>query len=295
MNPDDQFERCLESLHEAALDKGRWPAASARIDEACGTRGSSLVVGERSRGENRIHFARLLYRGENRDDLAREYFDVHYDRDAAMRRLMDRPEGRLVHLPDLWTEEERRTSPVYNEGYRRLRARNGLNAHFDDPDGLRLVWAIADPVGGDGWEPGRLRLLERLLPHVRQFVRVRQALAAAGAQGEGLAGLLDSDRIGAVQLGRNGRVQEASAPALAILRASDGLRDEGGMLRAHVPGDDERLQKLLGRALPDWRDGAPCGGSMTVRRSTARSRLALHVMPVGDRASDFGGRPMAFP
>lgn len=293
MTPGEQFERCLDSLREAALDKGRWPAASARIDEACGTRGSSLVVGERSGGKNRIHFARLLYRGECRDDLAREYFDVHYARDTGMRRLMDHPEGRLVHLPDLWTEEERKTSPVYNEGYRRLRARNGLNAHFDDPDGLRLVWAIADPVGGDGWEPGRLRLVKRLLPHVRQFVRVRQALAAAGALDAGSAGLLDSDRIGAVQLDRSGRVLEASAPALAILRAGDGLRDEGGMLRASLPEDDKRLQKLLGRALPDWRDEAPCGGSMNVRRTSVQSRLALHVMPIGDRASDFGGRRVA--
>ena len=255
MNPDDQFERCLESLREAALDEGRWPAASAGIDEApCGIRGSSLVVGERSGGENRIHFARLLYRGECRDDLAREYFDVHHARDTGMRRLMYRPEGRLVHLPDLWTEEERKTSPVYNEGYRRLGARNGLNAHFDDPDGLRLVWAIADPVAVDGWEPDRLRFVKRLLPHVRQFVRVRQALAAAGALDAGSAGLLDSDRIGAVQLDRSGRVLEANAPALAVLRAGDGLRDEGGMLRASLPEDGKRLQKLLGRALPDWRD-----------------------------------------
>ena len=130
MNPDGAFERCLESLYKAALDDTRWPAASALIDEACGIRGSSLVVGEGSGGEDRIYFARLLYRGESRQDLAREYLDVHYPRDAGMRRLMDRPEGRLVHLPELYTEDERKTSPVYNEGYRRLGARNGLNVHF---------------------------------------------------------------------------------------------------------------------------------------------------------------------
>ncbi len=41
-----------------------------------------------------------------------------------MRRLMDRPEGRLIYLPDLWTEDERRTSPVYNEGWRRMGAQD---------------------------------------------------------------------------------------------------------------------------------------------------------------------------
>ena len=293
MNLDDAFERILASLYRAMLDDARWPAASALIDEACGIAGNALTVGEEIGGEDRIYFAHLLYRGECRQDLAREYLEVHYPNDAGMRRLMHRPEGRLVHLPDLWTEDERRTSPVYNEGWRRLEAQAGLNAHFRDPDGLRLVWSLGDPVGGDGWEAARLRLVARLLPHVRQFVRVRQALAAAEALGAGLAGLPDSERIGAVQLDRGGHVLEANAPALEILRLGDGLFDRDGVLEASLPEDRNRLCKLLGRALPDWRGEPPGGGSMTVQRPEGRSRLALHVMPVGGRAADFGGRRVA--
>ena len=293
MNPDDAFERCLGLLHEAALDDTRWPAASALIDEACGAGGNALTVGEASGGEHRIHFSRLLYRGESRQDVAREYFGVHYPGDAGMRRLMDRPEGRPVHLPDLWSEDERRTSPVYNEGWRRLGARDGLNAHFRDPDGLRLVWSLADPVGSEGWECARLRLVERLLPHVRQFVRVRQALAAAEALGAGPAGLLESGRIGAVQLDRGGRVLAANAPALEILRRGDALVDRDGALDARLPADRNCLQRLLARALPDAWGEPPAGGSMTVRRPSGHARLALHVMPVGDAAADFGGRRVA--
>ena len=131
-----------------------------------------------------------------------------------MRCLMGKPAGRLVHLPDLYTEDELKTSPVYNEGWRRLGARNGLNVHFDDPDGLRLVWAIGDPVGSGGWQSTRLRLVERLLAHVRQFVRVRQALAAADALGAGLAGLLDNDRI------HPSRRQRLPGPRLAASRTT---------------------------------------------------------------------------
>ncbi len=293
MHPDDAFERCLESLYEAALDDARWPAASALIDEACGVRGSCLVVGEDNGREDNIYFARLLYRGESREDLAREYFDVHYPLDTGPRRLLDRPQGRLVHLPELYTEEELRTSPVYNEGYRRLGACNGLYVHFDDPDRLRLAWAIADPVGRGGWHSARLRLLRRLLPHVRQFVRVRQALAAAGALGAGLAGLLYSDRIGAVQLNRTGRVLETNAPALEILRTGDALRERDGNLDARLPADRSRLRRLLRRALPKLWGAPPRGGSITVQRPSGRSRLALHVSPVGDGAADFGGHRVA--
>ena len=117
--------------------------------------------------------------------------------------------------------------------------------------------------------------------------------SASGAGGAGLAGLPDSDRIGAVQLDRGGRILEANAPALEILRTGDGLIDRDGVLGASLPADRTRLRKLLARALPDWRGEAPVGGSMTAQRPSERSRLALHVMPVGDAEADFGARRVA--
>ena len=93
-----------------------------------------------------------------------------------------------------------------------------------------------DPVGGDGWESDRLRLHEHLLPHVHRAVVIRQALAAADALGSGVAGLLDSERIGVVQLDRGGRVLAANGPALGILRRGDGLVDRDGVLDAVPAG-----------------------------------------------------------
>ena len=292
VNPDDAFERILASLYEAALDDAHWPAASALIEESCSAVGNFLVVGEGS-DYGRIDFAQLLYRGEDRRDMAQEYFDTYFPHDEAPRRCMALRDGQLAPARQLYTEEELKTSVAYNEGWRRLGGQNGLTVHFGEPDELRVVWVLGDPVGGDGWQSGRLRLVERLLPHVRQFVSVRQALAATDALGAGLAGLLDNDRIGVVQLDRAGRVLEANAPALEILRRGDGLLDRDGTLDAWLPADRSRLQRLLGRALPDLWGETPSGGSITVQRSSGRSRLALHVCPVGDRAADFGGRRVA--
>lgn len=86
MSLDDAFERCHGSLHGAALDDARRPAASAATDEACGTGGNPLTGGEGTADGDRIHFARYLSRRESRQDLAREYFEVHYPNDAGMRR-----------------------------------------------------------------------------------------------------------------------------------------------------------------------------------------------------------------
>ena len=96
-----------------------------------------------------------------------------------------------------------------------------------------------------------------------------------------------------MQLDRGGQVLAANGPALEILRRGDGLIDRDGALDAWLPADRSRLRRLVGRALPDVWGEAPRGGSMTVQRPSGRSRLGLHVSPVGDRATDFGGRRVA--
>ena len=296
VNPHDAFERILASLYEAALDDAGWLAASALIEEACGAVGSTLWVGEGYGADERLFFARLHYRGEPRDDLAREYYQVYHPHDEGPPRYRERPSGQLFHAPQLYTETELKTSVAYNEGWRRLRAQNGVTVHLDLPHAPAdswAFWALGDPTGGDGWESARLRLLERLLPHIQRFVLIRQALATADALGAGLAGLLDNDRIGVVQLDRGGRVLEANGPALEILRRGDGLLDRDGALDAVFPADRGRLRRLLGRALPAWWGEPPGGGSMTIQRPSVRARLGLHVSPVGAAKADFGGRRVA--
>ncbi|MCY4511939.1 MAG: hypothetical protein OXG35_33990, partial [Acidobacteria bacterium] len=142
MNPLDAFDRILASLHQASLDDAHWPATAALIDEACGTAGNALVVGEESAGVVRVYFARYLYRGESRPDLAREYFDVYFPHDEGPPRLKERPAGQVIHVPELYTEKELRTSPAYNESWRRREVQNGLIMRLDRLDDLRIVWAI---------------------------------------------------------------------------------------------------------------------------------------------------------
>ena len=293
MNPDDAFERCLALLYEAALDDARWPAATALVEEAVGTIGNALIVGEGFGDEARPLFARFLRRGESYAEMGREYLEVYYPHDEGVPRIRRLAHGRLVRGADLYTEDELKTSPTFNESMPRSGNENGLLARFDGPDGLRIVWNVGNPVDGGDWQSDRVRMLERLLPHVHRAILIRQALAAADALASGLGGLLDNDRIGVVQLDRGGRVLEVNGPALAILRRGDGLLDRDGTLDAWLPADRTRLRRLLGRALPDVLGGAPSGGSMTVQRSSGRSRLGLHVSPVGDGPADFGVRRVA--
>ena len=295
MNPLNAVESIVPSLHRAALDDAHWPAASALIEEACGATGNVMVVGEGSGGDARFYFTQLLYRGETRPDLAREYFDIYQPRDEGPPRLRDRQVGQLVKVPDLYTELELKRSPAYNEGWGGRQGQNGLITRLDRlEDGLSVIWAVGNPVGRGGWRSDRVKLMECVLPHVRQSVRVRQALAAAEALNAGLEGLLENSGISVLHLDRGGRVVAANDPARDILRRGDGLSDRGGALHASLPADDGRLQRLLKRALPVFGNGAPpTGGSIRIQRPRLRSRLELQVHPVPAAHADFGGRRVA--
>ena len=132
-------------------------------------------------------------------------------------------------------------------------------------------------------------MVQRLLPHIQQFVRVRQALVRAGARSSTVTALLDNPRIGVLELDRRGRIMEGNDRARSILRHGDGLLDRNGMLRARAPADQVRLERLVGDALPA--SGAVAvSGSMVLRRSSVVPPFVVHVKPVGGPQPDHGAR-----
>ena len=292
MRDQDALERILASLHDAMLDDTLWPATSALIDETCDTVGNALLVTEGLQDNVRVTFAGLYYRGERRDDWAREYLERYHPIDERIPRLRQLPDSRLAHITELYTAEELHTSPAYNESMHRLSGQDSLNVRLEGLDGCHITWAIGDPVGRSGWESSQLTLVERLLPHIRQFVRVRQTLVKAEALGASVTVLLDTSRIGVICLDRRGQIVEANDRARAILRNGDGLSDRGGVLSARVPADNARLERLVAAALPTS-SALAVSGSMRLHRASVQPPFVVHVKPVGVRQMDFGARRVA--
>ena len=293
MSEHDAFKRIVAALHEAALDSARWLGASALIDEALGTHGSSVALGDgESEDDYRIYFMWTCMRGQRRRDLERLWFGTHYPVDQGIPRLRRQPFNRLVHTTDLYTEEELRTSASYNALCTLARAGNGINVRLKVPNGSRILWQINDPVVGEGWSSAQIDAIRRLMPHIRHTVTVQQTLSGTDALGTTLEGMLDATGLGVVQLDARGRIVAANDRARNILHAGDGLLDRDGFLFTRAPPDNDRLQNLLGRALaPFGARGA--GGSTLVRRPGLLPPLVVHVNPLQGRETDFLGWPVA--
>ena len=286
MSDQDAFERILASLHEAMLDDALWPATLALIDEACGCQGSCLAARSGPQDNVRVVSIQFYCRGERRTDWEREYLEVYHPIDERVPRLRQLPDSKVVHTTELYTAEELKTSPTYNEMLPRFGAQNSLNVRLDGPAGSSIGWGLHDPVTQGGWESAQLTLIKGLLPHIRQFVRVQQAVVGAEALGASMLDLLDTTRLGVIHLDRRGRIVEANDRARAILRRGDGLSGRGGMLRARDPAAHARLVRLLAGALPT--SGTPAvSGSMTLRRTSLSLPFVVHVKPVVGQHLDF--------
>ena len=281
------FERILAALHKAALDDAHWLTASALIDEACAVKGNLLGFGAgESQDEITMFFTRMCYRGQRHEELERVYFKTYHRLDERLPRLRLMPDSQLVHVSDLFTDQEKRTSVVYNEALPMSNSKDSLNVRLDGPNASRIIWNLADPVDGNGWSFNQIETIQRILPHLRQFVTIRQALAEARALGQSLMGLLDNTRIGVIQLDRNARILEANDHARTILRHARGLSDRDGCLHALIPKDNDVLQGMLARALVRF-GGQGVAGSMMVQGKSGLARLVVHVNPVGGQYMDF--------
>ena len=287
MSQPDALVRVVASLNDAALDDSRWPATSALIDDACGVKGNHFMCAQgHDHDDIQIMFSRLYYRGQRREELEREYFDVYYPLDERPPRIRRLPDSKVVHVRDLYMGQELKASPAYNEALPRGGFQNSLNVRLNGPIGTRISFVVADPVKGSDWSSAQVELITRILPHLRQYVDFRQTLVDAEALGTSLTGLLDNRKSGVIQLDWRGQIVAANDAAHDLLRRGDGLFDHGGTLRAWSPSDDADLQKLLGRALPRF-GSQGAGGSMTVRRASLLPRLVLRISPVGNSQQDF--------
>ena len=290
-NAASQLEGIVAGLQQAALDEQQWSALSARIDEAAGGDANHLVVGVRRGGSFKFLFSSCLIRGEPNPEIERTYIEEYAFRDERTRRFEAWPNGRLLHNREVFTPTEQQTSAVYRGFLPRVGSNNQMNVRLDGLHETSIVWTLTKAAGSD-WSSEQIGVVNSLLPHVHHFVNVRQTLAAANAQVESLAGLLDRTRLGVVHLDSRGRVLEVNEPARSLLRAGDRLiAKSGGQLGARWRRDDAKLGRLLAACCLDG-----VGGSMTVRptgESLDAVPVTLQACPVAPDLTSFDTRGVA--
>ena len=109
MGDKDAFERIIAGLHEAMFDDDQWVKTSGLIDKACRTEGSILAVGDDSARIGGVLFTNFCYRGQRHREWEREYLRDYYPIDEHLPRYRHLRDSRIVHVTELFSEEELKT------------------------------------------------------------------------------------------------------------------------------------------------------------------------------------------
>ena len=251
MSDQEAFERILASLYDAMLDDVHWPATSALIDEACGLTGNGIMVGEGPKDDIRALFVGLYYRGQRHEDLEREYLEVYHPIDERVPRVRQLPDSRLVHVTELYTAEELKTSPTYNEALPRAQHQNGLTVRLGGPDDAsHISWGLGDPVASDGWGSSEIAMIKKL----EQFsicciVRNEDFLAIQAQDGEDVFRRFEAEAFGSARPGRG----ELGGTGVAVWGEQPvGMEN---FLAETTNGTDGASSAAAGSAEPGDRDG----------------------------------------
>ncbi len=173
-----------------------------------------------------------------------------------------------------------------NEGLPRIHGQNGLRVRLDGPQRTRIFWSSGDPVGNEGWSAWQTRLISEILPHVRQFVRVRHALAQSGARNRALGKLIENNDSAIIELDRQGRVRTMNNRGQELLKEGSLLTDQDNRIVAASPIQQAELQGVCNRAAPVYGTSAQ-SGSLTLRDQDGRIGGVVHAIPTDERSARF--------
>lgn len=260
------YDDIVGNLQSVVFDPSSWSTVFKLMDEAVGVHGSTTVfaAGEKSSAV-RIFLFWYYDGGVRQLELEQLYFDDYYEVDERIPRIRRMPENKLVHIRDLYTESELKTSVAYNEAMAICKGQDSLHVRLLGPDDSRVTWVPNDPSDDEGWSSEKIKLIHNLVPHLNHAIRVQHSVSGAGILNATLTELLDAKGTAIIQLDDKGRIHDLNDRGKLLLREGKVLYDRKGYLLATRPRQNQRLQKLIARAIPS-RESIGEGGSATFSR-----------------------------
>lgn len=268
MSAIDEFSQLISRIYSAVLAPDEWDLTMAAIAGAFTAHTASLVLSD--------NISRTLQHAQMPSSAAAAYA-AHYERlDHVLYAVETGPVGVVRTGAELmW--------PYQNCEFQIDWARpNGLH------DGLfvRLTsgttmtsLAIANTKQSERFDnPENLALMNRLIPHLQQALRLQERLEDLDRRNGDLMEASEAVRHGVVIVeGR--RCVYANGAAERILGSDDGLRIERGCITAESSHADAELEHSIAR-LSKAESQEIWGGSFLCARPSGRRPYIVHVLPV---------------
>ena len=283
------YNEIVSLIYEAVLDDSAWPRACRQLQAAASVDGIHFSIFDASAVDRNLMFSRLFVDGAPAPEIEVEYARDYAAIDERLPRVPRLPARKAFHNDSLFTEDDIRRSAVYNEFLKPKNSTNQLLVRLPSEGRPATELLVLSKYSADHWGSERMALIEKVVPHMERFLRLRRAVAQTFATT--IATMLGKASIGVILTDGRGRVLECNDRASAILRAGDALVMQGRQLQ---PADrrNTAFRNALAQALPG---DSPVGGSVRLTRGDQQRRghLNVHIVPAHADKFDFSAERVA--
>lgn len=274
----------IGQIYDAALDDTLWHALAAAIARTFHGSSTTLQLQNTRLGE--VELLGLTHNVASAVDAYRSYYSQH---DLWVERGVRFGLNRIVTSQEMASDEEFERTEYYQDWCRKLDIYRMLGAALPVADDVVGIVGIHRPRGGNPYDEADRRLAERVFPHLRRAMQMRQHLADPGLPFTTAFDAAERAATAILVLDRAGRILHASTRAEALLRQADAIRARQGRLTATDRIAADRLSFLV-REAADTAGGSHNphpGGTLAIPRA-GRLPVTVLVAPFRPVRRGFG-------
>lgn len=269
------FSNLIDRLYASALDGSLWRELADDLAAVLDTRSATLQIRNIAAST-----AEIVARTSGTDDATEAaYKAYYYKHDVWATRALELDKVTVTRGEEIISEADLQKTEIYQDFFRKLGIFRVLGAVLplsNDQAGLIGVHRSKPEPTFSQTDSDKLTYL---LPHFQRALQVRQRLGVSDSTANQKANAFDDKDYGVLLLDRAGRLLYANSEAERVLKKSDALVLNDGVVSTQHVRSAIRLQRLINDAAHTaaLRDGVP-GGAMSIPRAD-RFPLALLVAP----------------
>jgi DNA-binding CsgD family transcriptional regulator len=277
---DERMFDVIQAIYDAGVDETRWPQALKELSDFTGSQAATFWVLD---GSDQPRLPTFTY--INLDPaFVHEYLDRVAHLDPTVQYLVAHPHQPIVHDGLVITEREKDLHPYYEWHGRYSDLRFRMIGQVAPAPGVQAGVALHRTRKIGRYEPQDLDQFAVLYRHLERALTIGFRLGSLGAMQQCTNELLDRNPAAIVFLDDRKRIVYANRSAEALRSSGDGIRLGADGLTLARRQDNERLQRLIARAVAAAASGGESpGGVMRAPRPSGRRSYAVLVAAVARR------------
>jgi DNA-binding CsgD family transcriptional regulator len=198
-----------------------------------------------------------------------------------------RPPGTIHVGAHLVPEHELLRTKFYTEWLQPQRLHHRLCAVLSREEATAVFLEVMRPREWAAFDQDDIKRCRLLLPHLQRALRMYRRMAALEIERDVAFRALDQLPWGVMFVDKHRNRLATNRHAQEILVAGDGLTARGNTLRAELPDETARLERLLSNVLDrNGQEGA--SGTLSITRASGAPPLNLVVVPLHIKTEAFG-------